>query len=218
MENELLKRALSETLSKRAEQKILLRSHRFSLKYRLRRHKLCRTEYEFSYSYMPLRRIPKAAFIILLLSVLTLVACTAVQIIRGFTQREYNGYSVLSPLSEGTRNCITEFYWLPESTGCKYLGREITYSGENIAEVFSRYEYNGKLLTLWQTLPVGEIYLDTENGTLMPLEYSGFYGWEYDNNVTSRTCWQQNGYMFALNTENRNAAEKLIKDMEIYYG
>lgn len=217
MENDLLKRALSETLSERAMQEIPLRNHRFSLRHKFRRHKNSKAEYEIPYSHIPLRRMPKAAFIIILLSLFSLAACAAVQIIRGFTQREYNGYSVLSPLSEGERNCITEFYWLPKSTGCKYLGRELTYSGENIAEVFSRYEYNGKLLTLWQTLPVGEIYLDTENGTLMPLEYNGLYGWEYDNTVTNRSCWQQDGYMFALNTEDKNAAEKLIQDIEIYY-
>ncbi len=216
MENDLLKRALSETLSERAMQDISFRKHRFSLKYILRRRKLCRKEYEDSYSHIPLRHMPKAAFIIILLSLLSLAACAAVQIIRGFTQREYNGYSVLSPLFEGDRSSVTEFYWLPKSTGCKYLGRELTYSGENIAEVFSRYEYNGKLLTLWQTLPVGEIYLDTENGTLIPLEYNGLYGWEYDNNITSRTCWQQDGYMFALNTEDKSAAERLIQNIEIY--
>lgn len=217
MENELLKRALSETLSERAMQKIPLKKHRFTLGYKLRRRKNSKAEYEIPYSHVPLRRMPKAAFIIILLSLLSLAACAAVQIIRGFTQREYKGYSVLSPLSGGERSCITEFYWLPKSTGCKYLGRELTYSGENIAEVSSRYEYEGKLLTLWQTLPVGEMYLDTENGMLDSVEYNGFYGWNYDNNYTSLTCWQQDGYMFTINSTDENAAEKLMQNIEIYY-
>lgn len=162
--------------------------------------------------------MPKTAFILLLLALISLAACTAVQIIRGFSQKSYEGYSVLSPLSEGDKNFITEFYWLPKSTGCKYLGREVTYSGENIAEVFSRYEYNGKLLTLWQTLPVGEISLDTENGMLTPFEYSGLYGWEYDNRISSQTCWQQDGYMFTINAQDKDMTEELIKNLEIYYG
>lgn len=218
MENDLLKRALSETLSERAFQEIPLEKHRFSLKYRLRRGRYCKREFKIPLSYISLRRMPKAAFIIILLSIFTLAACAAVQIIRDFTKTDYDGYSVLSPLAETNRNCITEFYWLPKSTGCKYLGREITYSGENIAEVFSRYEYNGGLLTLWQTLPVGEIYLDTDNGTLIPFEYKGLCGWEYSNNISNRSCWQQDGYMFALNAEDKNSAEKLIQDIEIYYG
>lgn len=217
MDNDLLKTALSEALSERALQEIPLKKHCFSFKYRLRRHKICKREFEMQFSYIPLRGMPKAAFIILLLSILTLAACAAVQIIRGFTQRDYEGYSVLSPLSENGKSCITEFYWLPKGTGCKYLGRELTYSGENIAEVFSRYEYEGKLLTLRQSLPVGEIHLDTENGVLAPFEYNGLYGWEYDNIFTSRTCWQQDGYMFALNVSDENAAEKLIQDIEIYF-
>ncbi len=217
MENDMLKTALSEMLSERAMQEIPLKKHRFSLKYRLNRRKNSKAEYESPCSYVPLRRMPRAAFIIILLSLLFLAACTAVQLIRGFAQREYKGYSVLSPMAEGEKNSVTEFYWLPKSTGCKYLGRELTYSGENIAEVFSRYEYEGKLLTLWQTLPVGEIYLDTENGSLVPIEYNGLYGWNYDNNYTSRTCWQQDGYMFAIDVSDEKAAEKLIKDMEIYY-
>lgn len=217
MGNDLLKTALSEMLSERAMQEIPLKKHRFSLKYRLNRRKNSKAEYESPCSYVPLRRMPRAAFIIILLSLLFLAACTAVQLIRGFAQREYKGYSVLSPMAESERNSVTEFYWLPKSTGCKYLGRELTYRGENIAEVFSRYEYEGKLLTLWQTLPVGEIYLDTENGSLVPIEYNGLYGWNYDNNYTSRTCWQQDGYMFAIDVSDENAAEKLIQDMEIYY-
>ena len=217
MENDLLKTALSEMLSERAMQEIPIKKHRFSLKYRLNRCKNSRAEYESPCSYVSLRRMPRAAFIIILLSILFLAACTAVQLIRGFAQREYKGYSVLSPMAESERNSVTEFYWLPKSTGCKYLGRELTYSGENIAEVFSRYEYEGKLLTLWQTLPVGEMYLDTENGSLAPVEYNGLYGWNYDNNYTNRTCWQQDGYMFAIDVSDENAAEKLIQDMEIYY-
>ena len=215
MENDLLKTALSETLSERAMQEIPLRKHRFSFKYRLNRRKNSKAEYEFTRS--PLRRMPKAAFIIILLSLLSLAACTAVQLIRGFAQREYKGYSVLSPMAESERSSVTEFYWLPKSTGCKYLGRELTYRGENIAEVFSRYEYEGKLLTLWQTLPVGEMYLDTENGSFTPIEYNGFYGWNYDNNYTSRTCWQQDGYMFAIDVSDEKAAEKLMRDIEIYF-
>ncbi len=218
MENDLLKAALLETLSERALQEISNEKHRFSLKYRMNRRKNCKAEYEIPYSYIPLRRMPKAALIIILLSLLSLAACAATQIIRGFTQKNYEGYSALSPLSEGTRNCITEFYWLPKDTGCKYLGREITYSGENIAEVFSRYEYNGKLLTLWQTLPVGEMYVDTENGALMSIEYNGLYGWEYDDNIISRSCWQQDGYMFVINAQDKDVTEKLIKNIEIYCG
>ena len=217
MGNDLLKTTLSEMLSERAMQEIPLKKHRFSLKYRLNRRKNSRAEYESPCSYVPLRRMPRAAFIIILLSLLFLAACTAVQLIRGFAQREYKGYSVLSPMAESERNSVTEFYWLPKSTGCKYLGRELTYRGENIAEVFSRYEYEGKLLTLWQTLPVGEMYLDTENGFLAPIEYNGFYGWNYDNNYTNRTCWQQDGYMFAIDVSDEKAAERLIKNMEIYY-
>lgn len=218
MENDLLKKALSETLSERALQEIPLKKYRFSLSYKLRRRKICKQEFEFPRSRSSLRYMPKAALIILLLAVLSLAACAAVKLIRGFTKSDYEGYSILSPLSKGDRNSITEFYWLPKSTGCKYLGREVTYRGEEIAEVFSRYEYNGKLLTLWQTLPVGEIGLDTKSGALTPFEHSGLYGWEYSNGITSRTCWQQDGYMFAINAQDNDRTEELIEDLEIYYG
>ena len=217
MKNDLLKTALSETLSERAMQEIPAVGHSFSLKYRLRRRKICKSEFEIPHSYIPLRRIPKAALIIILLSLLCLAACAVAQAIRGFTKTNYGGYSVLSPLSESGKDCVTEFYWLPKTADCKYLGREITYSGENITEVFSRYEYNGKLLTLRQSLPAGEMYFDTENGSIAPAEYNGFYGFSYDNRVLNLTCWQQDGYMFMLDTEDINSAEALIKNIEIYY-
>ena len=75
-------------------QDISLRKHRFSFKYILRRRKICGTEYEAAYLPILLRRMPKAAFIIILLSLLSLAACAAVQIIRGFTEREYKGYVI----------------------------------------------------------------------------------------------------------------------------
>ena len=210
MDDELLRIALADTLSERTLS-IPSDEHRFSLRYRLKRHSMCRcTEKAPKVS---LRRMPRAVLVLILLAAMALTACTAVSVIRRMIRTDYDGYSVLAPNSYGERSCVTDFYWLPKSTGCKYIGRQVFYDGAVIRQVISNYDCAGRLLSLTQTIPDGYNVINTEYSELTSAQNGIF---RHEMGDTQLYFWEQDGYVFTMSVQGSEKAEHYINSIEIY--
>lgn len=210
MDDELLRIALADTLSERTLS-IPSDEHRFSLRYMLKRHSMCRcTEKAPKVSF---RRMPRAVLVLILLAAMALTACTAVSVIRRMVRTDYDGYSVLAPNSYGERSCVTDFYWLPKSTGCKYIGRQVFYDGAEIRQVISNYDCGGMLLSLTQTIPDGYNVINTEYSELTSARNGIF---RHEMGDTQLYFWEQDGYVFTMSVQGNEKAEHYINSIEIY--
>ena len=210
MNDELLRMALAAALSERTVSEPAA-EHRFSLRYRIKRRYLCRCAEKSP--RVPLRRVPRAVLVLILLAVTALTACTAVSVICRMVRTDHEGYSVLAPNSYGERSCVTDFYWLPKSTGCKYIGRQVIYDGAEIYQVISSYDCGGKLLSLTQTVPNGYQVVNTRYSELTSAR-NGVYMHEMGN--VQMYFWEQNGYMFTMSLQGEGNAQRYINSIEIY--
>lgn len=210
MDDEVLRIALADTLSERTLS-IPSDEHRFSLRYRLKRRSMCRCTGRAP--KVSLRRMPRAVLVLILLAAMALTACTAVSVIRRMIRTDYDGYSVLAPNSYGERSCVTEFYWLPKSTGCKYIGRQLIYDGAEIYQVISSYDCGGRILSLTQTIPNGYNVINTEYSELTSAR-NGVY--RHNMGDTQLYFWEQDGYMFTMSLQGDESAERYIHSIEVY--
>lgn len=209
MDDELLRIALADTLSERTVS-VPTEEHRFSLRYRLKKRSLCRCT---DAPRVSLRRMPRALLVLILLAVMALTACTAASVIRRMIRTDYDGYSMLAPNSYGERSCVTEFYWLPKSTGCKYIGRQVIYDGAEIRQVISSYDCGGRLLSLTQTIPNGYNVINTEYSELTSMR-NGVYRHEMGD--LPLYFWEQDGYVFTMSLQGGENMERYINSIEIY--
>lgn len=210
MDDELLRIALADTLSERTLS-IPSDEHRFSLRYRLKRRSMCRcTEKAPKVS---LRRMPRAILVLILIAAIALTACTAVSVIRRMIRTDYDGYSVLAPNSYGERSCVTDFYWLPKSTGCKYIGRQLFYDKSEIYQVISNYDCCGMTLTLTQSIPNAYNIINTRYSELVS-DRNGIYMHQMGD---VQICyWEQDGYIFTLSMQGKEKIERYIHSIEVF--
>ncbi len=179
--DEKLALALRDTARERSEQmSVVTKKHRFSLSYRLWRHKvlkdLCKNRYDSRWTLFKARRIVITSFAVALILFAT-TACMVVGLTIGrFSFEDKREYSVLflsNLSSDKTR--FEEYYGLPEEDGWA-----ITYQDKNDIIIYTNYERGDKKITLGQEIITGKIgNLNTENAVVEPMsvyeENDGFF-------------------------------------------
>ena len=194
---QLLKQAFSEVAAIKYEQVPEYR-HIFSLRYRIRKHKLLRS-LERKTAPEPRAhtgrfRLKYLVLAVIMACVLVLAGFTCYYIINGFSFKVYKDHSVVEYLDiESGKTSIEEEFYLPETN-------EIIVENEYLASTWRiiQYNYNTHNLVFHQNTVDSSLNINTEN-RIVELTYVGdckaFYIEQGEELIL---CWFQDGYIFTI--------------------